>query len=214
MTQIQGLHDRPAPSRTVITKAGKAVADGAVTIHRHTTREFVARVQGSADLYTVTWDAATGGWLCGCTASRNGWTCYHILACMIVKEDTPMAEKVPAQSFTDSRREKLTARAVNLQAERDAQHDRVRDTLSLFRGERLGEVLDLGAGVVVAEILNPAGLPDRGSQWEPLVNGRRAHERFYTRWLAVLAAVGMVHDAGSDAAMYAARVLNVPAQEG
>ncbi len=86
-----GLHDRPAPSRTVITKAGKAVADGAVTIHRHTAREFVARVCGTSTVYTVTWDEATDAWFCGCTGAVNGRTCYHIAACVYVKNITPIA---------------------------------------------------------------------------------------------------------------------------
>ncbi len=86
----QTIHGRPAPSAATIAKAGRYVADGAVTIRQNDSRRMVADVQGTdPQPYRVVWDAPCPDlWVCSCRAGRNGLTCAHILACMHVQAET------------------------------------------------------------------------------------------------------------------------------
>jgi len=79
------------PSPATIVKAGRLVADGAVTVHQNDGRRFVGDVQGSdRQPYRVVWDApAPDLWVCSCRAGRSGLTCSHILACMLIHEEDP-----------------------------------------------------------------------------------------------------------------------------
>ncbi len=84
------IHGRPAPSAAVIAKAGRLVADGAVTVRQNDSRRMVADVQGSdPQPYRVVWDAPCPDlWVCSCRAGRNGLTCAHILACIHLHAET------------------------------------------------------------------------------------------------------------------------------
>jgi hypothetical protein len=114
--------------------------------------------------------------------------------------------------IAQQRRQALVDRAVELQQERADNRLSVEKALRLFPGERLGDLVELADGVVVAEILNAAG-DYEAPLWQIVLDGTAMPMRYLDRWTAVLAAVGLRFNAGPHASRYAARVLNVPQQE-
>jgi hypothetical protein len=120
----------------------------------------------------------------------------------------PLASQNNTEPFVERRRQAMIDRAISLQKEHDEQRRYAENALNLWDTERLGDLVDLGEGLLVAEVIDRS----RGTLWEPLVDGQRSktHERYDSRWHAILAAIGQRFDAGDDADLYAARVLRVP----
>lgn len=113
--------------------------------------------------------------------------------------------------IAQQRRQALVDRAVKLQQERDDNWQSAEKALNLFRGESLGDLVELADGVLVTEILHPAGHYE--PLWQIVLDGTAMPMRYLDRWTAVLAAVGLRFNAAPSASRYAARVLNVPQQE-